>query len=464
LGKRHHIYARPQDRLKQMLLGRFGRRYGHDFWALREVSFEVGRGETVGIIGRNGSGKSTLLQIIAGVLTPTEGEVTVDGRVAALLELGSGFNPEFTGRENATMNAVILGVPSSQIEERLEGIAAFADIGEFFEQPVRLYSSGMFVRLAFAVAAGTDADVILIDEALAVGDVFFQQKCYRRLEALRERGASILLVSHSMPDIEQLCDRALVLDRGVEVFCGGAAEAVRRYLLIDQGMRKPAFAPGIDAAGATPPPASGAGHWPAPEAFLDISGVTQVSNGWARCTGVAVCDAEGQPRQVFPAGEVATFFYEFEALREIEVPIGGLQIFNARAVLVHGRNTVQYGHDAGAVVAGPVPQGSRVRFRQDVRLELGADEYTFEVGLATMRRRDYERAELYGEEAFHALTLRVCSLAGAGRITVTIPPGTTRPLHYGVAGLFGSCTVGVVGGEAGAIAATVGSTNEGRHR
>jgi lipopolysaccharide transport system ATP-binding protein len=188
LGKRYEIYDRPGDRLKQFVLPRFSRalglndrQYFREFWALKNVSFEVGRGETVGIIGRNGSGKSTLLQMICGTLNPTNGSIRVRGKVAALLELGSGFNPEFTGRENVHMNAALLGLSSDEIEARFDDIVAFADIGDHIEQPVKTYSSGMMVRLAFSVIAHVDAEVLVIDEALAVGDAFFNQKCMRFL-------------------------------------------------------------------------------------------------------------------------------------------------------------------------------------------------------------------------------------------------------------------------------------------
>jgi lipopolysaccharide transport system ATP-binding protein len=231
----YRIYARPQDRLAQMLLSRFGRKLGADFWALRHVSFEVQPGERLGVIGRNGSGKSTLLEMIAGTLTPTEGEVTVRGRIAALLELGSGFNPDFTGRENVMLSAAILGLSRREIDERFDAIAGFADIGAFLDQPVKLYSSGMFVRLAFAVGTSVDADILLIDEALAVGDIFFRQKCYRRLEALRERGVAVILVTHGMGEVEEFCDRTLLLDRGQATFFGPAIEGVKRYyMLADQ--------------------------------------------------------------------------------------------------------------------------------------------------------------------------------------------------------------------------------------
>src|SRR5215471_4788779 len=245
LGKVYRLYNHPQDRLKHMLFSRVGRSYGHPFQALSDVSFEVRRGEVVGIIGRNGSGKSTLLQIIAGILVPAAGEVKVSGRVGALLELGSGFNPDFTGRENILLNGAILGVPRADIERRMEQIAAFADIGDFIDQPVKTYSSGMFVRLAFSVTTSLDADVLLIDEALAVGDVFFRQRCYQRLEALRARGVSIVLVSHAMNEVEQFCERALLLDGGRIIFQGPASEAVKRYYLLEQETR-PAAA--IDAA------------------------------------------------------------------------------------------------------------------------------------------------------------------------------------------------------------------------
>ncbi len=230
VGKMYRIYDRPQDRLKHMLLWRFGRHYGREFWALRNVSFEVRRGETVGIIGRNGSGKSTLLQIIAGTLAPTEGEVQVRGRVAALLELGSGFNPEFTGRENVYLNGAILGLSREEIDARFDDIAAFAGIGEFIDQPVKFYSSGMVVRLAFAVQAHVSPDILIVDEALAVGDIAFQHKCTRHIKKLIDDGTTFLFVSHSTGSIKSLCLRGLWLDSGRVYYYGSAGVAVEKYL------------------------------------------------------------------------------------------------------------------------------------------------------------------------------------------------------------------------------------------
>lgn len=228
LGKCYQIYEKPSHRLLQGLMG--GRRkYYREFWALRGVDIEVRRGETLGIIGRNGSGKSTLLQLIAGTLAPTEGTVSVNGRVAALLELGSGFNPEFTGRENAVLNATILGLSRQQVDAKLDSILAFADIGDFIDQPVRSYSSGMVMRLAFAVMTHVDADVLIIDEALAVGDAFFTQKCMRFLREFQKRG-TLLFVSHDGGAVTGLCDRAIWLDQGKLIEQGDAKFVMSKYM------------------------------------------------------------------------------------------------------------------------------------------------------------------------------------------------------------------------------------------
>jgi lipopolysaccharide transport system ATP-binding protein len=447
VGKVYRLYDRPQDRLKHMLLSRLGRSYGREFWALRDVSFDVHRGEVVGIIGRNGSGKSTLLQIMAGILQPAAGEVRVEGRVTALLELGSGFNPECTGRENVLVNGAILGLSRGEIERRLDGIVAFADIGEFIDQPVKTYSSGMFVRLAFSVTTSLDADVLLIDEALAVGDVFFRQKCYQRLEALRARGVSIVLVSHALTEVEQFCQRALLLHGGRVIFQGSASEAVKRYYLVEQESRL--------AAPFTSPPSApaavvGAGamgreesFWPGPEVFLDISGVSQVSNGSARCTGVAVCDSRGERRNVFGQGELASFFYEFELLTDIDVPTGGVEMVNDKGMIVHGKSTLEYGSE----VPSRVGRGCRLRFRQDISLELAEGEYTFNIGMGALTRQDYERRTVYSHGELDARLARLCLLPTVQRIAVVLRHRgePVQLLHHGVANLRGDCRVWLVG-------------------
>ncbi len=236
LSKCYQIYDQPRDRLKQFILPRMQRlvanaprQYFREFWALRDVSFEVSKGETIGIIGRNGSGKSTLLQIITGTLAPTAGSATTRGRVAALLELGAGFNPEFTGRENVYLNGALLGLSREKIDQHFDEIAAFADIGDHIEQPVKTYSSGMFVRLAFAVQAHLETDILIVDEALAVGDVFFQQKC---ANLMREKLANCtkLLVTHDLHAVHNFCSRVLVMQNGRLVFDGNVREGIETYL------------------------------------------------------------------------------------------------------------------------------------------------------------------------------------------------------------------------------------------
>ena len=233
VGKAYAIYKRPEDRLKQMLWSLFlpskQKQYYDTYWALHDVSLEVRRGESVAIIGRNGSGKSTFLQTICGTLAPTTGSVRIAGRVAALLELGAGFNPEFTGRENVFLSAAILGLTEEETRDRYDAIANFAGIGDFINQPVKFYSSGMYARLAFAVAAHVDADVLIIDEILAVGDASFVQKCMKFIREFKERG-TLLFVSHDSSSIVNLCDRALWLDKGAVRELGPAKDVCHNYL------------------------------------------------------------------------------------------------------------------------------------------------------------------------------------------------------------------------------------------
>ncbi|MFL0556303.1 MULTISPECIES: ABC transporter ATP-binding protein [Paenibacillus] len=227
VSKCYRIFDRPQDRLKQSFVK--NKKYYKEFWALKNVSFDVFRGQTVGIIGRNGSGKSTILQIIANTLKPTSGEVAVNGRVAALLELGSGFNPEFTGRENVIMNCTIMGLSSTEIQQRLPLIEEFAEIGDFINQPVKLYSSGMFVRLAFACAINVDPDILVIDEALAVGDMRFQLKCMDKIKSFQKEGKTILFVSHDSYSIRNICDEAIWMMDGHIYRRGDAKVIIEEY-------------------------------------------------------------------------------------------------------------------------------------------------------------------------------------------------------------------------------------------
>ncbi len=237
LSKCYQIYDTPRDRLKQFVLPRLRRMMGNspkqyfgEFWALKDVSFEVKKGETVGIIGRNGSGKSTLLQMICGTLNPTSGSIQTNGRIAALLELGSGFNPEFTGRENVRMSCALLGISPEETEARFDDIAAFADIGDFIEQPVKTYSSGMYVRLAFAVNIVSEPEIMIVDEALSVGDMAFQAKCMTALTRIQDDGATVLFVSHDVGAVKSLCSRGVYLEHGTVRAIGKASDVAEMYI------------------------------------------------------------------------------------------------------------------------------------------------------------------------------------------------------------------------------------------
>lgn len=229
LTKTYRTFGHPGDRIKQALtLGKM--RFHREFTALQDISFEIKKGETIGIIGRNGSGKSTLLQLICGVLKPTSGTVKVNGRILALLELGAGFNPEFTGRENVYFQGAVMGISKEEIDARFDNITAFADIGEFIDQPVRIYSSGMYVRLAFATAIHCAPDIIIIDEALSVGDEPFQRKCFERIREIREQGCTVIYVSHNMASVIELCDQALLLGQGRLTAIGDPKSITSSYL------------------------------------------------------------------------------------------------------------------------------------------------------------------------------------------------------------------------------------------
>ena len=244
LGKCYRIYPSPAERLKQMIYPRLMRAAGRqasprfrEFWALRGIDFEIKRGETVGILGRNGSGKTTLLQLLCGTLPPSEGVCAVNGRVAALLELGAGFKPEFTGRENVLINSAIIGIPEAQARARMDEVIAFSELADVIDQPVKTYSSGMYVRLAFSAAIHVDPDILVVDEALAVGDARFQAKCFRRINELKERGVTILFVSHATEQVAMHCTRALLLDHGRLVEDGHPREVSNHYLDLLFGQR-----------------------------------------------------------------------------------------------------------------------------------------------------------------------------------------------------------------------------------
>jgi lipopolysaccharide transport system ATP-binding protein len=441
LSKRYELYERPVDRFKQLLFGT-RKQYFRELWALRDVSFEINKGEAVGIIGRNGAGKSTLLEILVGTLSPTAGETHVDGKIGALLELGSGFNLDFTGRENVYLNGALLGLTRKEIDKYFDGIVRFSGVDRFIDQTVRTYSNGMLMRLAFAIQTFTDPQVLIVDEVLAVGDIFFRQKCYKRLADLRKKGCSILLVSHSMNEVEQFCQRALLLHKGEIVFQGRAAEAVKRYYLVDQEERF-SSAPGKekdwDQGVLRGFQRSDNLYWPSANTLIDISNIEQISNGWARCTQVAICDRRGKPCACFTQGETASFFYEFRLEQDIEVPTGGVELVNEAGVIVHGKTTLEYGSQVPLFVR----RGEQVRFQQDIALQLAPGDYTFNIGFGALYLHDYEHRSEYGHADLDAKLIRVCLLASVGQFAIRLRAHgePVQLTHHGIADIPGRCRV-----------------------
>lgn len=414
LTKVYKIFETPG---KRFLYQMFHTNTGRDFVALDNINFEVKKGEAFGIIGRNGSGKSTMLQILAGIIKGTSGEVTVNGRIAALLELGSGFNPESTGYENIYMNAAILGLEKEEIEQKIDQIIKFADIGDFLNQPVKTYSSGMYVRLAFAVAINVDADILLIDEALAVGDVFFRQKCYARLNELKAEGKTIILVSHGMNEVEQFCDRALLLDKSKTIMLGDSKEAVKHYYLLDQqeNERKELFQ-GKTEKKEKQQFASFAGNWSLKEAiFFDLSLSKEISTGKVSITSVGSFDENGYAKVNFEQGEKCYIYYEVQVYQDITVPLVGIVLTNQRGVIVHGKDNLQLETD----VPDYVLAGSTLKCLQTVQLDLEVGEYTLEIGTATITRSDFDTRMYKSQEEVNKEMDRLSNRIDVGRIAVT---------------------------------------------
>lgn len=385
LGKCYHMYRRPEDRLKQALM-RGRRQYYKEFWALRDVSFDVRPGQFVGVLGRNGAGKSTLLQMIAGTLTPTEGRVKVRGRVAALLELGSGFSPEFSGRDNVFINGAVLGLGKKEIEQRFDSIAAFADIGDFLDQPVKTYSSGMRMRLAFAVAAHVDASVLLVDEALAVGDAPFRAKCFRRVQHLREQGTTVLLATHNMQQVREHCDSALLIDHGYLAMHGEPRDVVQEYYRRFQELDRLETGGGeAGEAGATGNPDAGADPLVDP---ATLSGGARLGGGGAVITGFNIFDAQGRPARLLTARQRVAFEVRVRFDQDMDMPhVGACLCDESNAMVLGGHTMYADGATIGAVRAGDVV---RCRFETDLAVNPG--KYLLMVGVA-----DHESPESWSD-------------------------------------------------------------------
>lgn len=336
VSKSYPLYSSPGSRLKELAtLNRFS--FHTDFWALRDLSFQIRRGETFCIIGENGSGKSTLLQLIAGILQPTAGHLHVAGRVSALLELGAGFNPEFSGRDNIYLNGAILGLSSKTIDARYKQIESFAEIGDFINRPVKTYSSGMVVRLAFSVAIHVDPEILLVDEALAVGDIYFRQRCLRKVHELRGQGVTILFVSHATGDVKQVGDRTLWLENGRLREVGATDLVVAKYLAAM--VQKDAT---YLETRHTPAAGSDQGIVAAPEVVEHIPNIDhRYGDGRARILGIAIADPHGAPLPVLEPGAPIVVRISVAASAQIAVPNIGFMLRNHLGVDFAGTNTLR---------------------------------------------------------------------------------------------------------------------------
>lgn len=354
LGKCYRIYDRPQDRLREALSLR-GKKRHREFWALRGLDLTIRRGETWGIIGRNGSGKSTLLQMICGTVTPTEGTIERQGRIAALLELGSGFNPEFTGEENIAINAALLGLSAEQIAERHDAIVAFADIGDFIHQQVKKYSSGMFVRLAFAIASHADPDILIVDEALSVGDIAFQNKCIVQIKLLRDQGLTLIFVSHDLSRLQLLCDNVAWIHQGRLKAVGEPIQVCQDYYAFTTGQE------------------TGASN----QAYASV--IPQLETGMARFEKISLVSKTGaDPSTVARVGDDLVFRFVLKALADLEGLTFNISIYASDGTWIIGQTSLQEGvvwppMKAGQACAGRFELISLCLAPGDYRVCVGAD-------------------------------------------------------------------------------------------
>jgi ABC-type polysaccharide/polyol phosphate transport system ATPase subunit len=364
VSKMYRMYPAPSAHLKEML-SPSRQRYHREFWALRDVSFDVERGQTLGLIGPNGSGKSTLLEIVTGILTPTSGRIRTHGRIAALLELGAGFNPEFTGRENVFLNSEIMGLSRVEIERNFPRIAAFAEIGEFMEQPVKIYSTGMLVRLAFSAAIHVDPEILVVDEALSVGDAIFSNRCVQKFQELKARGVTVLLVSHDLGLVKLLSDKAMLLYQGQALAEGDPNDVVNRYIGLVQEREKPAE---------TAPTAP-----TAPAAPAQLAPSFRHGDRRAEVAHAELVDEQGRPLPVVRSGQPVQVRVVARFAQDHASPMVGMMIRNRIGMEVFGTNT-----QLESLQLGPVTAGELLEVTFAFNCWLAPQEYTITVATQSL--------------------------------------------------------------------------------
>lgn len=421
VSKQYRIYDRPSDRLTESLSRGRLRRH-KEFWALRDISFEIEGGTTVGIIGQNGCGKSTLLQIIAGTLTPTHGTVWHEGRVSALLELGAGFDGEFTGVENVYMNASLMGLSRREITKVFPSIERFAEIGQFIYQPVKTYSSGMYVRLAFAIAASVEPDILIIDEALAVGDAVFQHRCLRRIKDLRDQGTTVLFVSHDTAAVRALCDRAILLNAGRMIGDGTPADILNDYQRIVME-REEAYNSDTNH--------SSTSTSPSPDELPPINYSYRHGDGSAEILGADFCDSSRKRIEIVDSGAASVVRVQVRFNRKLEQPVIGFLIRNKHGIHAYGTNTNEQQLQIGRVQPGQI-----LTIAFAFECWLGIDDYSVSFAVHSDRGHAYDWVDgaLFFKVVSKTLIEGVANLNATATIagkTVTDAGITTESLSYG---------------------------------
>ena len=443
VSKRFKIYQNPVDRMKEW--GFFGKRsYHKDFWAIKEITFQVHKGEFLGIIGPNGAGKSTLLKVITGVLDPTSGSSQASGRILSLLELSGGMDQELTGRENIIRSAQLLGFPDSYLKQRMQHIAEFAELGDFFDRPLRVYSSGMKIRLAFSLFAFVDCDVLILDEVLAVGDIFFKQKCYARLEELIKENTAIILVTHSTGVVRRYCDDVLLMNNGQIIFQGDTDQAIQKYFHIKGGMSNALNPEDVDFEDEedlfpefeNPENISDEviSDWPSNSTLIPKMNQTR----FAKLTYLSVCNERGEPRLSFRQGERAHFYCEYTLKENIGVPIAGIEITTIHNVLVHSKNTLQ--HNIRLPIK--IQSNDRLRLKQVIRLDIAPGQYIINLTLFTLHPNDFSQLEALSKQELREKLIYVARLKPA--ISIEVLPLIDRrvkDLHGGMCNLLGEAHV-----------------------
>ena len=420
LSKQYRIYDRPGDRLTESLTRGRLRRH-REFWALREINFAIEAGTTVGIIGQNGCGKSTLLQIIAGTLAPTHGNVFHEGRIAALLELGAGFDPEFTGVENVYMNASLMGFSRKETAAIFPKIERFAEIGQFIHQPVKTYSSGMYVRLAFAIAASVEPDILIIDEALAVGDAVFQHRCLKRIKDLHERGATVLFVSHDTAAVRALCNRAILLNSGRMIADGTPSDVLNDYQRIVME-REEAY----DADSAT----SGKPTVAEPE-MAPLQYTYRHGDGSAAIIGAEICDHTKRRVEIVDSGTAMVARVRVRFQREVENPVIGFLIRNRHGIHAYGTNTREQQIELGTVKPGQI-----ISINFTFNCWLGIDDYSISFAVHSQDGQAYDWLDgaVFFKVVSRILIEGVANLNATASVVSNSPEGsplTEESVSYG---------------------------------